>query len=275
MPKKSNKIQVHLPKMVNLKLLDTHPKNPQVQSTHVFTELVDSIQANGFDESLIAVPRTDGQEGYWIVSGNHRFMASKQLGLDELPVVIRDDWDDLQAELELVKRNYVRGKLDSSKFTELVNSISNEKALPVDVIYSSMGFENEQSFARIYKASLDNQQAAIDAALKGKEISIVEHVDNILSEIFEKHGSTAPSGFVIFPAGGKRHIFINANAAVKLVVDKIVMKSLQEGLDINVVLGGLLSLAIKDQKLDDGVSDKVKKAGGISGSDEISFVTVI
>lgn len=277
MTKKSTKtkgITVHLPKMVKIALLDTHPKNPQVQSSHMFGELVESIQENGFDESLIAVPRSDGQEGYWIVSGNHRFMASKQLGLEELPVVVRDDWDEVRAEIELVKRNYVRGKLDNDKFTNLVNHLSKERAIPVDVIYSEMGFEDEQMFAKFYKAEAEKQQSTLEKIMNKKEISIVEHVDHSLSEIFEKYGSTAPSGFVIFPAGGKRHIFINSNAALKVAVDQIVMKCLQEGQHINTVLGGLLALAIKDYDLDNGITDKVKKAGGLEGPDEIEFVVV-
>jgi hypothetical protein len=267
-------ISVHLPKMVKVALLDTHPKNPQVQSSHMFGELVESIQENGFDESLIVVPRSDGQDGYWIVSGNHRFMASKQLGLDELPVVIRDDWDDVRSEIELVKRNYVKGKLDNDKFTNLVNHLSKEKAIPLDVIYEQMGFEDEQMFAKFYKAESEKQQSLLEKVMSKKEISIVEHVDHSLSEIFEKYGATAPSGFVIFPAGGKRHIFVHSNAALKISIDKIVMKCLQEGLNINVVLGGLLALAIKEHKLDDGVSEEVKKAGGLEGPDEIEFVTV-
>lgn len=271
---KVESIAVHLPKMVSIALLENHPKNPQVQSAHMFGELVESIQENGFDESIIATPRQDGKPGYWVAAGNHRFMAAKQLGLSELPVVIHEDWDETKTDFELVKRNNIKGKLDSQKFTNLINHLAKEKELPVDVISAEMAFEDEHKFAEFYKADKEKEQSLLDKVMNKKEVSIVEHVDYSLSEIFEKYGSTAPSGFVIFPAGGKRHIFVNSNASLKISLDKIVMKCLQSGQNINTVLGGLLALAIKDYELDQGIADEVKKAGGLEGPDEVEFVVV-
>ena len=57
-------VKVHLPKMISAELLTEHPKNTQVQSSHTFAELQQNIEEHGFDENLLAVPRTDGAVGY-------------------------------------------------------------------------------------------------------------------------------------------------------------------------------------------------------------------
>lgn len=272
--KGKSSIAVHVPKLVDLHLLASHPKNPQTQTKHTFEELVESITESGFDENLIAVPRDDGKPGYWVVSGNHRLMASQQLGLEKLPVVIRDDWDAVEAEIQLVRRNYVRGQLDTTRFTELVTHLSKERSIPIDVVYERMGFENEQTFARFYQAEREKQDRIVENLTRKKEVSIVEHVSTSISEIFEKYGHTVPNSFVVFPAGGKRHMFINSNASLKIAIDKIVMKCLQQNMDINVVLGGLLQVGMLASNFDEGVSDEVKAAGGMEGPDEIEFVTV-
>lgn len=274
MTTKKGKIAIHVPKLVDIHLLSSHPKNPQTQTRHTFEELVESITESGFDENLIAVPRDDGQPGYWVVSGNHRLMASQQLKIDKLPVVVRDDWDAVEAEIQLVRRNYVRGQLDTARFTELVTHLSKERSLPLDVVYERMGFENEQTFARYYQAQREKTASIVENLTNKKEVSIVDHVNTTISEIFEKYGHTVPNSFIVFPAGGKRHMFINSNASLKIAIDKIVMKCLQQNLDINVVLGGLLQIGMTASKFDEGVSAELKEAGGMDGPDEIEFVTV-
>lgn len=271
---KKSKPVVHMPQLIDVHLLHVHPKNPQTQSRRTFEELTESIEESGFDENLIAVPRHDGQPGYWVISGNHRLQVSQQLQLDKLPVVVRDDWDDVEAEIQLVRRNYVRGHLDTSRFTELVNHLSKERAVPIDVIYERMGFENEQSFARFYEASKEKEKQAIAAITAKKDTSLLDHVSSSLGEIFEKYGHTVPNSFIVFPAGGKRHMFIHSNAATKAAIDKIVMRCLQQNLDINVVLGGLLHIGMENSGFDNGVSEELKAAGGYEGPDEIEFVTV-
>lgn len=267
------KIAVHMPQLIDVHLLHVHPKNPQTQSRNTFEELTESIQESGFDENLIAVPRTDGQPGYWVISGNHRLQASQQLKIDKVPVVVRSDWDDVEAEIQLVRRNYVRGHLDTVRFTELVNHLSKERSVPIDVIYARMGFENEQSFARFYQAQKEKQDRTA-AMLQKKEVSFVDHIQASLSELFEKYGDSVPNSFMIFPAGGKRHMFINSNAGLKQAMDKVVMKCLQANLDVNVVLAGLLHVGMQASKFDEGVSKELKAAGTMEGPEEIEFVTV-
>ncbi len=274
MAKKTAEIKVHVPKLVSIALLSPHPRNANSQSAHTFGELVESIKESGFDESIIAVPRDDGH-GYYVVSGNHRYEAAKQLGMDAIPTVIREDWTEVQGQIQLIKRNNLKGKLDSERFTDLVNHLSKDLDVPMDVLLEQMSFEDEDDFAKFYKEESKKGDSLMDKVMNTKEVSIVDHVSTILSELFEKHGSTVPSGFIVFPAGGKRHIYIAANASLKIALDQIVIKCIQQNVDVNVALGGLLALGMQHSDFaQKGINAELKKMGSATGPDEIDFVTL-
>ncbi len=273
MVKKKSEIKAHLPKMVSIALLSQHPLNANSQSSAVFGELVESIEDSGFDESIIAVPRDDGVEGYFVIAGNHRYEAAKQLGMHEIPTVVRSDWTPTTAKTELIRRNNIKGTLDVDRFTTLVNSLKSE--LPFDEMYEAMAF-SQDDFAKHYKADTKSQDSEMDKILDSKPVSVVDHVNSILAELFDRHGSTVPNSFIIFPVGGKRHMFVNSNVALKVALDTIVVKCIQQNVDINVALGGLLKLGMDASDFEKtGISGDVKKLGAITGdSDEIEFVKV-
>src|SRR5690606_30401994 len=118
---------VHPIQMIPDELLFDHPNNTNKQSKHVHQELIDRLTENGFDENLIVVPRRDGEAGYFIVAGNHRRRAGRAAGMVQFPCVVRDDWDDVEARIQLVRRNYVRGEIDKTLFTEEINRLSSEQ----------------------------------------------------------------------------------------------------------------------------------------------------
>jgi ParB family chromosome partitioning protein len=62
-----------------------HQRKP---STGLVRRLVTSIERLGFLVPLVVVPKTGRPEEYWILDGQHRFLAAKELGLRTLPVVV-------------------------------------------------------------------------------------------------------------------------------------------------------------------------------------------
>jgi hypothetical protein len=262
--------KVHLAKLLPTALLAEHPNNSNVQSKHVFKELKESIQAGGFDEPLIVVPRKD-TEGYYVVSGNHRFKAGKELGYDQLPCIVREDWDAVEAKIQLVRRNYVRGQIDRVAFTESVNLLSTEHLLGLDVIMERMGFEDSEAFAEFYKQEKARERKTASAvAGTGAAVQQVKMIDDlgvILSVLFEKYGSTVPQSFMIFPVGGKNHIFVQMTPALKKSIDSVTAHCVATGLDINTVLGGLLQIGLhKAEFFKAGKApDEVVAAGSIAG----------
>ena len=79
----------------------------QVKNDESLQELCDSIQKYGVLSPLLARPTEDGYE---IVSGHRRKAAALSLGLDKLPVLVRDMTDD-EAVILMVDSNIQRENL--------------------------------------------------------------------------------------------------------------------------------------------------------------------
>ncbi len=258
--------KVFLPKMISVDLLFPHPYNPQKHSKHTFNELRESIRTNGFDESLTVYPRVDGM-GYWIVSGNHRYLAGKAEGYSELPCVVRDDWSMAQADIEVVRRNYVRGRIDNEKFTELVDHIASSYDMEVETIIEQMGFETPDDFAQFYEKERE-QEAATAAAVvasASKEVELIDNLGAIISDIFAKYGHTVPNSFIIFPLNGKKHLYVMVNSQLRSCIEEVTSYAVSNGLSLPVVLSGLLRMGLKQAAL---TSHKdVEKLGDTESAD--------
>lgn len=266
--------RIFLPQVINVNLLYLHPRNPQKQNKHVFTELRESIREKGFDEPLIVYPKDEGV-GYWIISGNHRYQAAKAEGYGELPCIVRDDWTPLQAELEVVRRNYVRGRIDRDQFVEYVDHIAQTYSIPMDELYAQMGFEDIDTFATFYEKEATKEAEIAQEIAKSSEVSMIENVSDVVSHIFSEHGHTVPCSFLIFPLGKRKHMYIEITPGLKKSLQEISMRCVKEGMDINVALGGLLSIGIQSTNFIKGPADTVEVEqahDGIDGDTDMEFV---
>ena len=86
-------------KMVSIELLDPNPNQPR-QVMGDLSELMASVAEKGVIEPLIVRQRVGR---YQIIAGERRYQASVQVGLQELPVVIRDVDDTEMLELALIE----------------------------------------------------------------------------------------------------------------------------------------------------------------------------
>ena len=86
-------------RMVAIDLIDPNPNQPR-QVMGDLSELIASIGEKGIIEPLVVRPRGDR---FQIIAGERRYQASVQIGLQELPVVIRDVDDTEMLELALIE----------------------------------------------------------------------------------------------------------------------------------------------------------------------------
>jgi ParB family chromosome partitioning protein len=86
-------------RMVPIDRLDPNPNQPR-QVMGDLSELMASISEKGVIEPLVVRPRGDR---FQIVAGERRYQAAVQLGLPELPVVVRDVDDAEMLELALIE----------------------------------------------------------------------------------------------------------------------------------------------------------------------------
>ncbi len=259
---KKKQIKVYQSEMIDAILLSEHPNNSNRQNRHVKKELKESILEHGFDETLIVCPRTDGEPGFWIVSGNHRYRAGKGLGMTQFPCVKREDWDSVEQQIQLVRRNYVRGEINKTAFTEAINKLAVEAAIGLDVIQERLGFEDPDMFAEYYQQEKDKEAIIAEAITSGgggggaSSVKMIDDLGLVLSTIFERFGDTAPFSYLIFPAGNKVHMYVQCTPALKRIIEAVAQGCVQNQIDMNIALGGLLAIGMQNSSFKSGEPDK-------------------
>ena len=99
-------------RILNIPIEELHPYAQQPYSverpTPDLVRLMDSIEQVGVAEPLIVRPRTEG--GYEILSGHRRDYCARVVGLQTLPVIVREYTDD-EADILVVDYNITREDL--------------------------------------------------------------------------------------------------------------------------------------------------------------------
>jgi ParB family chromosome partitioning protein len=106
-------------RMVPIEQIDPNPNQPR-QVMGDLSELIASITEKGIIEPLVVRPRGDR---FQIVAGERRYQASVQVGLQELPVVIRDVDDTEMLELALIE-NLQRKDLTPFEESEALHGLA-------------------------------------------------------------------------------------------------------------------------------------------------------
>ena len=106
----------------------------QVKEDESFRELCDSIKEHGVLSPLLARPT---ENGYEIVSGHRRKAAALVLGLDKLPVLVRDMTDD-EAVILMVDSNIQRENL-----------LPSEKAFAYKMKYEALKHQGKSTSCQV------------------------------------------------------------------------------------------------------------------------------
>jgi ParB family chromosome partitioning protein len=89
---------------VTLRISEIEPNRSQPRKDfdeQALAELADSIKEHGIIQPLLVRPLPSGN--YQLVAGERRWRASRMIGLDEVPVVIRDIPDEQAMEIALIE----------------------------------------------------------------------------------------------------------------------------------------------------------------------------
>ena len=106
-------------RMVAIDQIDPNPNQPR-QVMGDLSELIASIAEKGIIEPLVVRPRGDR---FQIVAGERRYQAAVQVGLLELPVVIRDVDDTEMLEIALIE-NLQRKDLTAFEEAEALHGLA-------------------------------------------------------------------------------------------------------------------------------------------------------
>jgi ParB family transcriptional regulator, chromosome partitioning protein len=149
---------------VAIDLIDPNPLQPRrVFDVDRLRELAQSIEANGIIQPLVL--RKAGDR-YQLVAGERRWRAAKQVGLPEVPVVIRDIPDARLLEITLIE-NIQREDLNPIETAMALTRMSTELALSFDDIGKRTGKDRTTitNYTRLLQLPSDLQQLVAERRL--------------------------------------------------------------------------------------------------------------
>ena len=112
--------------MVMLDLLEPSPFQPRrVFDENALNDLVESIREKGVLQPLLVRPNPKKKGSYEIIAGERRFRASKQAGLAQVPVIIKEFNDKAALEVALIE-NLQREDLNAIEEAEAYVRLMNE-----------------------------------------------------------------------------------------------------------------------------------------------------
>lgn len=144
--------------------------NPHQPRTHFdpqeLSELASSIREHGVLQPLL-VTVGSAPEQYILIAGERRLLASRQAGLDRVPVMIREATEQERVELALIE-NLQRSDLSPLETAEAYRQLAEEYALPHEQIADRVGKSRTSvtNTLRLLKLPSEVQQA-----LAGGQIS--------------------------------------------------------------------------------------------------------
>jgi ParB family chromosome partitioning protein len=144
--------------------------NPHQPRTHFdqqeLAELASSIREHGvLQPLLVTISSTPDQ--YILIAGERRLLASRQAGLDRVPVMIREASEQERVELALIE-NLQRADLSPLETAEAYRQLSEEYHLPHEQIADRVGKSRTSVTNTLRLLKLPSE---IQAALAGGQIS--------------------------------------------------------------------------------------------------------
>ena len=114
-----------------------------------FAALINEIRDGGFDEPCqVVLIREGSDEGkYLLLGGEHRYNASLSLEYTEIPCVIKEhlsDADEATLMMWSVKRNNIRGKINTQRFAELQKRITGRGKIAAKAAHRQMLIRKER-----------------------------------------------------------------------------------------------------------------------------------
>jgi ParB family transcriptional regulator, chromosome partitioning protein len=96
-------------RLIDIERIFPNPQQPRRRPNNArLEELAQDIQQRGILQPLLVRPY---EEGYQIVAGERRYRAAKKIGLEQVPVIIRE-LDDTEAQIVSLVENIQREDLD-------------------------------------------------------------------------------------------------------------------------------------------------------------------
>jgi ParB family chromosome partitioning protein len=173
-------------RMVPIDRLEPNPAQPRVEFGDL-TELVESIRAVGVLEPLLVRPAEIGGR-FMIISGERRYRASLQVGLQELPCIEMNVDDRAVAEIALIE-NLQRKDLTAF-----------EEAEGLEALATRFGYTHEEIAQRVGKSRSSITEALSIATLPAEVKALCRRADisskSMLLQVVRQKSAAAMCAFI-------------------------------------------------------------------------------
>jgi len=154
-------------------------ENPNIMDPESFRMLVNNIRRFGIDAvDPIRVLKYDST--YYIIDGNHRYLACKDAGLNEVPVVVLDISID-DAYLMMVRHNIIKGNYDVVRFARMVKALHKKFGLSILRMLDDMNLTLEK-FKKLRRIADVDDEILDMLEGRGASIRLLTKIADILSE---------------------------------------------------------------------------------------------
>ncbi len=160
-----NVSQVQVKKTLRLSELEPNRSQPRKNFDETaISALADSIQEHGILQPILVRPLAFG--GYQIVAGERRWRAARMLGLDEVPVIIRDLSDLETAQIALIE-NLQRENLNPLEEAQGYKQLQDDFDMKQDEIAKTVGRSRSAvaNAMRLLRLPEEVQELLIDGSI--------------------------------------------------------------------------------------------------------------
>lgn len=149
---------------ISIKTLTVNPHQPRKTfSVTALAELADSIRQHGIIQPLVV--RQLDNDRYELIAGERRFRAAKEVGLEELPVVIHNVSDEDSATFALIE-NIQREDLNVIEKAQGIKRLSEEFAFTHEQCAKLLG-QSRSTITNLLRL-LDLDEVVQEAVMVGK-----------------------------------------------------------------------------------------------------------
>ena len=160
-----NVSQVQVKKTLRLSELEPNRSQPRKNfDESAISALADSIREHGILQPILVRPLAFG--GYQIVAGERRWRAARMLGLDEVPVIIRDLSDLETAQIALIE-NLQRENLNPLEEAQGYKQLQDDFSMKQDEIAKTVGRSRSAvaNALRLLRLPEEVQELLIDGSI--------------------------------------------------------------------------------------------------------------
>lgn len=160
-----NVSQVQVKKTLRLSEIEPNRAQPRKNfDESAISTLADSIREHGILQPILVRPLAFG--GYQIVAGERRWRAARMLGLDEVPVIIRDLTDIETAQIALIE-NLQRENLNPLEEAQGYRSLQDDFGMKQDEISRIVGRSRSAvaNALRLLKLPEEVQELLVDGSI--------------------------------------------------------------------------------------------------------------